>query len=561
MKRIFTRAYFIRIALLAIALVVLCAGGTSAHPAQREPFEGTGEAKLVFVGDIMLGRYVGRYLQAYSNYDAPYANIKSYLSSADLAIGNLEGPLVPRGVIAIPTPAPNNLNLTGDARASFALGRAGFDLLSVANNHALDSGAAGLSYTLTYLRRAGVSPFGMDSGGQKPVIKEVNGLRIAFLGYTDVMNIPGIGGVGFVRPGVQSDLDRASREVKAAKQSADLVVVMMHAGTEYVIQPNSSQKNLAKTLAAAGADLVVGAHPHVAQGMETLLNNGHTTLVAYSLGNALFDQESKPELRQGLTLEVKLDKDGVRSARLIPLQITTNTKGYQMNLCDVPSCSLSIDRAALTTPVDLQWQGVWSAGQPAGKALAYVRPATTDRTSIEDLGLEMPTRIELKGGLLSVLAYSRETQWHTVWQTEDDWRVTGYSVGDANADGKPDLVYTLWKHRLTSERPGEGGIIVDPEGGDVLPHIYINSWRDGEMKPLWHGSPRPKPLLSVVVAPVGVGGKKLLATLESSDPATERAPGKLTVWEWTGGFGFELSANIEGLFSQAWSDGRILLYK
>lgn len=549
----------------AAVLLLLSIGVAGAYPPANRPYEGAGQARLVFVGDIMLGRYVGSYLFRSGNYDAPFASIKPYLSSADLAIGNLEGPIVPRGVITIPLAAPNQLNLTGDARGSYALARAGFDLLSVANNHALDSGAPGLSYTVTYLRRAGIMPFGLDpgaaSGGQKPVVRVVHGLKIAFLGYTDIMNIPGTSGIGFVRPGVQADLDRVAREVRAAKQSSDLVIVMMHGGIEYAVQPNSSQKAIAKTAADAGADLVVGAHPHVAQGMETISNPGRTTLVAYSLGNALFDQESKPELRQGLSLEVTLDRDGVRTARLLPIQITSGRAGYVMNLCDNPSCTLALDRAVQSSSTEVKWQTLWSAGQASGKTLAYRRIDTSNRSSVEDLGLGMPTRVELKDGVLSVSACDRQSQWHTVWQTEEDWRITGYAVGDANADGKPDLTYTLWKHSLTSERPEEGGIDVNMEGGPILPHIYINSWRDGDMKPLWHGSPRPAPLLGVAVPPAGNGGKPLLATLESNDPTVERAPGTLTLWEWTGGFGFELAATVPGAYSDVWSDGRVLLFR
>src|SRR6476646_4484562 len=138
MRRRIMRFPVRRAALLMLILLLSCTGAVSAYPAAHSPYAGTGEAKLIFVGDIMLGRYVGSYLQYYGNYDAPFANIKSYLSSADLTIANLESPLVPRGTIAITPPAPNNLNLTGDARSAYALSRAGFDLVSVANNHALD---------------------------------------------------------------------------------------------------------------------------------------------------------------------------------------------------------------------------------------------------------------------------------------------------------------------------------------------------------------------------------------------------------------------------------------
>jgi hypothetical protein len=296
-------------------------------------------------------------------------------------------------------------------------------------------------------------------------------------------------------------------------------------------------------------------------GMETLSNAGHTALVAYSLGNALFDQESRAETRQGLALEATVDRNGVRTARLVPLQIVSDWSGYKMNLCDSLLCSLPVDRAWQSSGAGVKWQVLWSAGQASGNALVYNRTTTADRSSLEDLGIGAPTRLDLKGGTLSVSTADRRSQWHTVWQTEDGWRVTGYTVGDANADGKPDLIYTLWKRSLTAERPEEGGINVDMEGGEVLPHIYINSWRDGELAPLWHGSPRPAPLLGVAVVPVGKDGKMLLASLESNDPTTERGPGKLTLWEWTGGFGFELAATVPGRYSELSTDGRTLLFR
>src|SRR5437773_722825 len=105
-----------------------------------------GEARLLFVGDLMMGRYVGSGMSAYG-YDKPFAGVKSLLSSADIAVGNLEGPIVPTGTFTIPRPYPNLLNLTGNSRAAGGLQRAGFDLLSVANNHSYDSGLAGLRAT------------------------------------------------------------------------------------------------------------------------------------------------------------------------------------------------------------------------------------------------------------------------------------------------------------------------------------------------------------------------------------------------------------------------------
>lgn len=522
------------------------------------------EAHLLFVGDLMMGRYVGAQL-APGRYDAPFKAITPYVSPADLAIGNLEGPIVPTGAIAIPRPYPNLLNLTGDARAAPALARSGFDLLSMANNHAFDSGPKGITWTADALREVGIAPLGLDAGrGQQAVVREVHGLKIAFLAYTDIINIPGTSGIAYINPGLQAHRERMASEIRSARKNADVVVVMMHWGTEYAVMPDKGQRELAQLAADAGADLVVGAHPHVAQGMEALssASGGHSTLVAYSLGNALFDQQSRLELRQGLSLQCTLDRDGVKSARLVPLEITSGSAGYTMNVQDNAAGQPALQRAAQSTPAGLQWRALWDAAQPAqGLALAYRRPASLGNAySMADLGISAPTRVQLDDGKLSVQAYMSAT-WQTVWQTDPEWRVTGFTVGDANADGKPDLVYTLWKRRLVWERPPGGGMRVNQQGGDVLPHIYINSWKDGEMRPLWHGSPQPAPALAVGVAPIGKNGKPLLAVLESSDAQTERGPGHIRLWEWTGGFGYELAATLPGLYSEMWSDGRQLVFR
>jgi poly-gamma-glutamate synthesis protein (capsule biosynthesis protein) len=516
----------------------------------------------------MSGRYVNSYM-AVSGFDAPFKNITSYLSSADLAIGNLEGPLVPTNIIPIPPAAPRQLNLTANQRVAPALARAGFDVLSLANNHAYDAKASGIAYTTSALRGAGLTPFGLDPGtGQQPAIKQVQGINIAFLGYTNIINIPGTTGIGYVNAGIPATTKKMSTEIAAAKKKADLVVVMMHWGTEYTIQPDTSQRALSKIIVDAGADLVVGAHPHVSQGMEIQYHNGRPVPVFYSLGNALFDQERSLETRQGLSLQCIVDKDGVKSARLVPLETIRDRTGYVMNVQDNAAGQTALQRAALsTTDPRLKWKALWDASTPTpGIALAYLRPLDTNRSSIENLGIGAPTRVDLNYGRLSVSTYTPPTpraapQWQTIWTSDPDWRVTGYSVGDANGDGTPDLIYTLWKHQQTAERPPDGGLHVVPNGGDLLPHIFINSWSRGALNPLWHGSPRPAPILSAVAAPVGPSGKPLLAVLESSDPTVERAPGRITLWTWSGGFGYELHSTLPGTYSELWSDGRELIFR
>jgi poly-gamma-glutamate synthesis protein (capsule biosynthesis protein) len=526
----------------------------------------------VFVGDLMTGRYVNSSMLT-GGFDAPFKDIAPYISAADLAIGNLEGPIVPPSAISIPPPSPNLLNLTGNRRAAPALARAGFDLLTLANNHSYDDGTAGIAYTTSALRQAGIAPFGLDAGrGQSPVVEVVQGLRLAFLGYTDVINTPGTRGIGYVNPNSPTSVAKMTTEVAAARGKADLVIVMMHWGTEYALQPDAGQRLLAQKLVAAGADLVVGAHPHVGQGMEVLTRDGRPVPVAYSLGNALFDQQARQETRDGLSLEAVLDKNGVKMARLVPLRIAVANTGYVMQLNDNASGQFVLQRAAQST-VDpsLTWKTLWDVSQPSPDvALAFRRPLTPDRSSVEKLGMGAPTRVDLAAGKLTVSTYITPTneaiatsgsRWKTIWSSEPGWRVTGYSVGDANGDGKPDLVYTLWKRQQTWERPPGGGLQVNPNGGDVLPHIFINSWERGGLNPLWQGSPRPEPVLSAVPVPIGRQGQPILAVLESSDPTVERAPGPITLWAWTGGFGYELAATFPGTYSELWADGGELIYR
>ncbi|HET6262019.1 MAG TPA: CapA family protein [Chloroflexia bacterium] len=563
---------------IAISLVVALLAGAFAQVGGARTAGGNStasndEVSLVFVGDLMLGRYVGSTLAA-RGYDTPFEGVRSLLQPADLAVGNLESPLVRRGSIRVPPPSPNQLNLTGDDRAAPALSRAGFDLLSLSNNHALDSGAFGLQSTVNALRASSLVPFGLadKQGGQLPVIRDVRGVKVAFLGYTTILNIitndmrsngtlrPG---VGYVNPTSKADKDLFAQQIASARAKADVVVVFMHWGNEYKTQPDSWVVDLGKLAARSGADLVVGAHPHVAQGMKVELEGtgGRSTVVAYSLGNALFDQMARMETRQGLALSVRADRHGVKSARLVPLEITAGS--YKMRVADDASGQPTAKRAALSTPPDLQWRAIWDANQPQpGVAIGYRRAAQSqERASVEELGLGAPTRIELLNGLLTVQSGDGKGNWKTVWQTEPTWRVTGYTVGDANADGKPDLVYSLWKKRLTWERPEDGGLQVDMEGGDFLPHIYINSWRDGALMPLWHGSPRPSPILDLAVVPLGPAGKPTLGVFDSVDPAQEQPPGKVNLWHWTGSFGFELLKSLPGTYSTTWGEGKVLLLK
>ncbi len=464
---------------LLIALLVATFSYVPA-PAAPTGVNALGDVRVLFVGDIMVGRHVHELMAG--NFERPFKYVTGFLQAPDLTVGNLEGPLV--ATAKIPRPVPNSFNLTGDTRAAKTLAKVGFDVLSVSNNHAFDAGASGLASTIEAVRGAGIGVIGADNAGkQTPVVKEVRGLKIAFLAFADFLNIPGTG-VTYIRINNAGDRARVAAEIALARKSADIVVVFWHWGPEYAIQPSSGQKQMAQISADAGADLVIGSHPHVAQGMELKSKGGRSSVVVYSLGNALFDQYFSQEVRQGLALECYVDKNGVKSARFIPLENRKESTGYTMNVADNSVGQFAIQRAAKSTSADLQWKTLWSSQQSQpGLAIAYRRPDTVGRrTSIEKLGMPDPSRVELYNNSLTVSKYigpgatgsttprpPGQSEWLPVWSSTSGWRVTNYTVGDVDADGQPELVYTLWKQSLTWQRPPDGGMAVNMQGGELSP--------------------------------------------------------------------------------------------
>lgn len=288
------------------------------------------EVTLLAVGDIMLGRGVaGRVAQYGPNY--PFTEVMPLLRDADIAFGNLEAPLTERR-----SAAEKDYVFRGSPTAAEGLAWAGFDVLSLANNHALDYGYEGLQDTVAALQEQGIAFVGTgdnEAAAHSPVILTVNGLRVAFLAY---VNLPNDGVSGFSvrntaadegRPGVAwGDVDRIMADVAVTREQADVVVVSLHTGLEYRESPSDLQRRLARAAVDAGADLVLGHHPHVLQRIER--HKG--ALIAYSLGNFVFDFDETdynvPGLPSSLSvmLKVTLTRAGVESFELVPMRLDVN---------------------------------------------------------------------------------------------------------------------------------------------------------------------------------------------------------------------------------------------
>jgi poly-gamma-glutamate synthesis protein (capsule biosynthesis protein) len=244
---------------------------------------------LVAVGDILMHQDVKRAAEVDPRgFPALWADLVPLFQGADLAFGNLETPVAPgTGRPGVPFQFNAPQSLPAALRAS------GFTVLSTANNHAFDQGAKGVRETLQRLRAEQLVAIGSGEdrpGAESLQVLERQGVRVAFLGFTDLFNIDlnRRATEPWVRP---LDLEPALQAVRDARNRADLVVVSLHWGNEYQHLPTKRQRDIALALVGAGCDVILGHHPHVLQPVEWLEVGGHRALVAYSLGNFISNQD------------------------------------------------------------------------------------------------------------------------------------------------------------------------------------------------------------------------------------------------------------------------------
>lgn len=271
--------------------------------------------EVIVVGDIMPGRLVGRLLAVWSDYTCPFSRVYETLGAADLTIANLEGALSDR--IAPPEERQTML-FVGDGRFVDGLRYAGIDGVSLANNHSLNFGRAGLSDTLTLLSAAGIASFGAGSDlaqARRAAFFEVEGVRFAFLGY-DAVSYYYAAEEG--RAGTApADPELIAADIAAAHAQADIVIPYFHWGVEYTHSANRIQQDLAHRAVEAGAAIVLGNHPHWVQGLESYQG----VPIVYSLGNFVFDQSLSLETQQGMILHLIFRGHRLAGLRLQAIQI------------------------------------------------------------------------------------------------------------------------------------------------------------------------------------------------------------------------------------------------
>jgi poly-gamma-glutamate synthesis protein (capsule biosynthesis protein) len=253
-----------------------------------------GTLTVAVTGDVNLGRGVNAQLKRGGDSNKLFEHIGDLLRSADVALINLESPLINDCPLTF-----EGMMICGNTGNAKALRIAGIDIASLANNHAEDYGQNGIQQTEKELSENGIEPL---SQGQM-VLKTVNGIKIAVLTYDTVWH-------SVNEQTVKFDL------VKAGTR-ADIVMVLFHWGNEYTAEPTGEQTEFAHLAIDNGADLVVGNHPHWVQAIELYKN----TLIVYSHGNLVFDQLWSEETREGVLGRYTFSKEGLQEVEFVPIWI------------------------------------------------------------------------------------------------------------------------------------------------------------------------------------------------------------------------------------------------
>lgn len=321
------------------------------------------EITLLAVGDIMLSRHIGKVMAKKGN-DYPFEQIAPTIKKGDIVFGNLESILGKSNDPPFFSDNPYNFLAVPDAAKT--LKGSGFTVLNLANNHAMDFGSSPILQTRELLKKEGIEAFGAGKDlkeARKPAIVEVNGLRFAFLGYSIIFYPQARAGKN--NAGVSPiRLAHIKKDIQAVRSKADFVIVSFHWGEEYHDLPNQKQRDIAHQTIDWGADMILGHHPHVLQGIELYKDK----VIAYSLGNFIFDQKGDGKDRS-IILSCIFRGKALRSVEITPLD-RFNT--YYPKIAE---------------------------GQPKQEILEKMRaislPLNSDPTALKKIGL--PDKIETAG--------------------------------------------------------------------------------------------------------------------------------------------------------------------
>lgn len=276
--------------------------------------QGKNIIKVLVTGDVIPARSTNFQTLQRNNFLWPFEKTADILKSADITFINLETPLMQNC-----QPINEGMSFCGSSKHIEGLLSAGVDVASLGNNHSANYGKPGLDETKKLLEDNGILVTGLTGPVFKDespyAIKEVNGIKFAFLAYTDISKTPLVS---------SADENKIASEVAEAKKHADVVIVQYHWGTEYITEPEERQKFLGKLTTDSGADLVIGNHPHWIKPIEFYKDK----LITYGHGNFVFDQEWSQKTKEGMVGIYTFDGKNLIDVEYLPVEIINYGQPY-----------------------------------------------------------------------------------------------------------------------------------------------------------------------------------------------------------------------------------------
>lgn len=314
--------------LLASPAAVLSGEFRAAEPQVIDPAISTSATSeptdlvISAVGDIMLDG-TARPVMKEQGYDYPFVKMLPYFSGAQIVFGNVEGPLTDRGT---PDQDKTYVFRSPPAMVGNALRAAGFNVVSLANNHTLDYGTEGLAQTIETLDSVGILHTGAGAdlmAARQPALLQANGQRVAILAYS--MTLPESFFAGAGKAGTAFGHEQHVRaDIMAAREQADIVLVSFHWGQEGKTTLRDYQTRLGHVAIDAGACAVIGHHPHILQGIERYRDG----IILYSLGNFTFGSYSMNSARAAVA-QLRFRNARLQSVRLFPINVNNFEVQFQ----------------------------------------------------------------------------------------------------------------------------------------------------------------------------------------------------------------------------------------
>jgi len=284
------------------------------------------EIIIFAVGDIMIDRGVEYMIEkeGKGDFKFPFLKIAEDLKEGDILFGNLEGPISTQG-----RRVGSIYSFRMNPKAIEGLKYASFNILSLANNHMFDDGRIALEDTMKVLDQAEIDYVGAGFNEEEAFsvkIKEVKNTKIGFLAYTDLGSRnwqagEKNSGIAWIS---EDGIEEVKRNIKDAKKKVDVLIVSLHSGREYSSDPTAFQSEFGKACIEAGADIILGHHPHVIQKIERFQSGW----IAYSLGNFVFDQSFSEETMKGLLLEIIIVSGRIKEVNSKEIEISKAFQPY-----------------------------------------------------------------------------------------------------------------------------------------------------------------------------------------------------------------------------------------